>query len=68
MVYYRVKEQYDNTPRFYEKSNHTLKQDGILIGNELYTERERSKIMNGGWFFEKVNISKKYIFLFWRKI
>ena len=58
MLYYKVKEEYDNKPRFKERSNHQLKQDGILVGNELYTPCERAKIMNGNWMFDEVQISK----------
>lgn len=64
MLYYRVKPQYDNYIRYYERPNHTLKENGILVANELYTEKERAKIMNGDWFFEKVNINKNKTYFF----
>lgn len=64
MIYYKVKEDYDNNPRFYERQDHSLRQDGILVGNELYTESERAKIMNGDWMFDKVEVSKKNVYFF----
>ncbi len=64
MKYYRVKAEYDNKPRYYEKADHTLKRDGILIGNELYTEKERAKIMNGAWMFDEVIISSRNTYHF----
>jgi hypothetical protein len=64
MIYYRVKPEYDNKPRFKERPDHRLRQDGILVANELYTERERAKIMNGDWMFERVEIPKSKIYFF----
>lgn len=64
MKYYRVKEEYDNAPRYYERSDHSLRRDGILVGNELYTERERAKIMNGSWMFEEVTVSSRNTYHF----
>lgn len=64
MIYYRVKPEYDNAPRFKERPNHQLRQDGILVGNELYTERERAKIMNGDWMFDTVEVPKSRVYFF----
>lgn len=68
MTYYRVKEEHDNRARFkyYEKNgfSHYVKEDGILIGNELYTPKEREKIANKDRYFEKVEISKNKTYWF----
>lgn len=64
MKYYRVKPQYDNHPRFKEQTNHKLRQDGILIANELYTPRERAQIMNGNWFFDEIEVPKTKTYWF----
>lgn len=64
MIYYQVKKEYDNAPRYYERPNHKLKQNGILVANELYTKRERSKIMNGSWIFNEIEISKNRVYFF----
>lgn len=64
MLYYKVKEEYDNKPRLKELSDHTFRQDGILVANELYTPHEWSKIMNGDWMFEEVYISKFKTYFF----
>ena len=59
MMYYRVKEDYDNSPRFvYVGSEYYTRLDGILVGGELYTPRERNKIANTNRFFDIVEISK----------
>ena len=39
-----------------------VRRDGILIGGELYTEIERSKIANSKVFFEEVEIPKSKIY------
>lgn len=64
MTYYRVKEDYDNCPRFVERPNHQLRQTGILVGNELYTPAERAKLMNRNGMFEEVQIPKSKIYFF----
>ena len=65
MTYYRVKPEYDN---FRLIKNH--KYCGILVGNELYTQKE---LVKSGIlycyrvqpdFFEKVEISRKKIYWF----
>lgn len=40
MLYYRVKPEKDNVPK---RKKGSLAQDGIYIGNELYTETEWCK-------------------------
>lgn len=52
MIYYRVREKYDQTP-----VNPKVMGEGILIANELYTEHERNsmpKISDNA--FERVEI------------
>ena len=39
MTYYRVREQYDNFPK-----NPKVKDGNILVGGELYTEKEFNKL------------------------
>lgn len=58
MLFYRVREQYDNFPK-----DPKVRDGNILIGGELYTEKELDKlpyIYAGA--FEKVNIRKKDIY------
>ena len=68
MIYYKVKAEHDNKARFkyYEKNgfSYYVKEDGILIGNELYTPKEREKIANNDRYFEKVEISKNKTYWF----
>lgn len=66
MLYYRVKPQYDNTKCFVYigHSNLKIKQEGILVGNELYTPKERERLAMKDEYFEKVNISRKKIYWF----
>lgn len=62
MKYYRVKPECDNIPKFrYVGKDDFIRRDNYLIGNELYTPRERSRIANGDRFFEVVEISKKKV-------
>lgn len=59
-MYYKVKEEYDNYPRFvFIGSQYFSKQDGILVGNELYTPTERNKLANSNRFFDIVEISRR---------
>lgn len=53
MLFYRVKSEYDNKKR---------KDGGILIGNELYTakEKERYEILDGAVFPVEVKKNKTY--------
>ena len=65
MLYYRVKPDMDNRP-LYKYVGHTnrVKQDGILIANELYTPAERKQIANADKFFERVEIKKTETYWF----
>ena len=60
MVYYRVREQYDNFPK-----NPQVNDGHILVGGELYTEKEFEKlpVMYAG-AFERVEIDKKNTHMF----
>lgn len=66
MKYYRVKKEYDNFTRFdwdTRKNRYGyVRPNGILIGGELYTQTERSKIANRNGFFEEVEIPKSKIY------
>lgn len=63
MLYYRVKADCDNYPRFaYIGKSNKVKRSGSLVGHELYTPAEREKIANSDKFFEKVEISKRKIY------
>lgn len=65
MLYFRVKPDFDNRPRYkYVGGSYKVKQDGILIANELYTPGERQRIANRSEYFEKVEISKRDIYWF----
>lgn len=60
MTYYRVREQYDNLPK-----NPKVRDGNVLVGGELYTEKELNKlpyIYAGA--FEKVEIDKKNTYFF----
>lgn len=64
MTYFRVKPQYDNAPRYIINRRGQRARDGILIGNELLTACERSKINCTDAAFERVNVSKNRIYFF----
>ena len=65
MMYYKVKVEHDNERKFvYVGSEYKMKQDGILIANELYTSAERNKIANSNRFFDIVEISKRKTYRF----
>lgn len=66
MLYYKVKPEYDNKIRLIRIGHYTefAKYDGILIGNELYTPRERERLLNHDRCFEKVEIPKNKIYFF----
>ena len=60
MTYYRVREQYDNFPK-----NPKVRDGNILVGGELYTEKEFNKlpyIYAGA--FERVEIDTKHTYMF----
>lgn len=60
MTYYRVREQYDQFPK-----NPKVRDGNILIGGELYTEKEFSKLTNvPAKAFEKVDIKKSNTYMF----
>ena len=60
MTYYRVREQYDNFPK-----NPKVRDGNILVGGELYTEKEFEKLpfVYAG-AFERVEIDKKKTYMF----
>ena len=66
MTYYRVKPEFDNRARykFVGHSNQKIRADGILIGGELYTGRERERIANADKFFDAVEIPKNKTYWF----
>lgn len=64
MKFYMVKPEYDQCRRYTERPNHSLKVDGRLVRNELYTEKERAKLMNGDWMFEEVEVKKNRTYWF----
>ena len=73
MVYYRVKPQYDNITKYKRMNNSKyLVNDGsILIGGELYTEKEYNRMIENYVFripvdklFERVEISKRRVYWF----
>lgn len=57
MKYYRVKPEYDNSPK-YVRCNGKVVKNGILVGNELLTPGERNKIVNNDQFFEEISIPR----------
>jgi hypothetical protein len=58
MTYYRVKQDCDQYPKFkYIGKFSRVKQDGILVGGELFTPAERKKIANADKFFERIELS-----------
>lgn len=66
MIYYRVKPEYYNKIRLTRIGHYTqiAKYDGVLIANELYTPRERERLLNHDKCFEKVEIKKSKIYFF----
>lgn len=60
MIYYRVRREYDNFPK------NPINRDGdILIGGELYTEKEFNKLplyLVYAGAFERVEIPKSKIY------
>lgn len=60
MIYYRVREQYDNFPK-----NPKVRDGNILVSGELYTEKEFEKLpfVYAG-AFERVEINKKDTYFF----
>ena len=66
MKYYKVKPEFDQRDKivFIGTNNTKTKLDGILIGNELYTPRERERIALSDKFFEIVNVPKNHSYWF----
>lgn len=65
MKYYRVKTESDNHRIMKKDKNGYLYFDGILIGGELYTEKEYKKLLSSVYgitennnIFEEVHINK----------
>lgn len=68
MIFYRVKQEYDNKPQT-KRKNRILRYCGIWIGNELYTgceldRMEKRGIMIPEQIFEKVEIKKTETYFF----
>lgn len=64
MKFYRVISSADGTPRVLKNKNDRFYINGELVRNELYTEKEKSKICNNKKCFEVVDISKKKTYWF----
>lgn len=62
MKYYRVKPEYDNKTRYRLNRGGVCIPNSILIGNELYTAVERSKIANRKQMFDVIEIPKNRIY------
>lgn len=60
MIYYRVRKEYDQFPQ-----NPRVRDGNILIGNELYTEKEFNKLpfVYAG-AFERVEMPKSQTYIF----
>ena len=60
MIYYRVREEFDNFPQ-----NPRIHDGNILVGGELFTEREFNKLpyVYAG-AFERIDISRNSIYWF----
>ena len=63
MKYYKVKPEYDNKTR-YKLNCGQLVSDGILIANELYTEKEYQRLANYNGWFEEIDINKNNTYFF----
>lgn len=64
MTYYRIKPQYDNKRRYTWNNHGQGVENGILIGNELYTPREFGKLSICPEWVERVEIPKSKIYFF----
>jgi hypothetical protein len=62
MKYYKVKPEFDKVKRYRLTPRGVCVPDSILVGNELYTEIEHSKIANRKQMFDVVYISKNKTF------
>lgn len=62
MKFYRVKPEFDN---FRAVSNGTGEgRFDILVGNELYTEKERNRLANSDKCFDVVEVKKNQTYWF----
>ena len=65
MVYYKVKQRFDNVTRFaWNKSHKSIKADGIFVAGELYTENEISRYHRGKSYCETVEVNPKDTYYF----
>lgn len=62
MKYFRVRPEFDNVTRYRLNKHGTCIPDSILIGGELYTASERSKIANRSQMFDTVEVPKNKTF------
>ena len=58
MLYYRVKKEFDNYPRYAYNNRGFLTIDSALVAGELYTELERQHVAVKDFVFEKIDIPK----------
>lgn len=65
MIYYRVKPEKDNVPK---RKKGSLAQDGIYVGNELYTETEWRTYTHRGDNRTRKRKTQGNILVLWRKI
>lgn len=71
MIYYKVNPKKDQTPVYRVKGKQLINDGYILVGNELYTGKELTKMFGNRMIketfedtFEKVNVSKKKVYWF----
>ena len=64
MKYYKVKPQYDNKTRYTRNNRQGVRENGIIVANELYTPSEFKKLALCPAWFEVVEISKRDIYTF----
>lgn len=57
MVYYRVKEQFDQAYK-----NSKVHDDNVYIGKELYTEKEVEREKLNKNYMEKIEVSKRKVY------
>lgn len=64
MLYYKVKPEFNNKPRYKFHKGGGLEIDGIFIANELYTIRELNKYLDHAKAVEPVEIPKSKVYFF----
>lgn len=64
MKYYKVLDKYDNCQKLLDINGKVIYKGDILIGNELYTQKEFEKLANHQSMFEVVNIKKSNVYFF----